>query len=645
MSKLTITSAVEQLPWHLPADLGPELTLEEELRASGGYGQLFELQTTITHSLPSPTKWLVKLCSAEIATNETGFERICRLFSLLRDWQQQLQYDIDEVLLYYAPFIGFPQAAFTCEWEDQKYYGYLMPDLASLGFVPFDDLSINHPEEYIDELRKPEVWQASLKGVHSLAKTLELLHDAFNFIHGDLKAESIWYHPERKQFAMIDYDGGSFRRSFVGKFWSNLTEPKIKGAIQAWLAPEIMKASDDGAAEARWQVTSYSDYWAFACGVFHLLSGVVPFVFLQSDIYKTRQQYHKHNIWPSLEPIDSLLSFDAGQRAELEGYLSLCRPHTPIWQLFVTTFNTGFAHKEKRPGYTEWVQALAATVADKTSALTIRITPQTILEGEEATLTWQCADGHLFVNGVNYKNGGERKLNLQDYPSLKMVNAFGEWPVSVPLEIIKKPRVRSVTSSAPFVKWGDAVELQWDVAFAEKIIVSSNGVDSVANTNPFSFVPNASQEVSLWFYSKNNLHVETRSLSIEVVKPVEIAFFRVDRAFIAETLPVTFSWQMENADEFSITGVERKLESTGEVTIRPKQSGEYTLIASNKFFKTKQSLYIEVLPVPKIDHLPLPQLPELNVQLPDLTGNVPEFMRRLSEPQSIFKKIFDEQDN
>lgn len=645
MSQLTITSDVERLPWHLPADLLPELTLEEELRASGGYGQLFELQTTIAHSLPSPTKWLVKLCSAEIAANQTGFERISRLFTLIRDWQQQLQYDVDDVLLHYGPFIGFPQAAFTCEWDNQRYYGYLMPDLASLGFLPFDDLSTNHPEEYINELRKPELWQARLKGVHGLAKTLELLHDAFDFIHGDLKAESIWYHPERNQFALIDYDGGSFRKNFVRQLWSNLTEPKIKGAIQAWLAPEIMKASDEAASEARWQVTSFSDYWAFACGIFHLLSGVVPFVFLNPDIYKTRQQYHKHNIWPSLEPIDNLLSFEADQRVELESYLSLCRSHTPIWQLFATTFNTGFAYKDKRPNYTKWVQALATTVADKTSSSTIRITPQSVLEGEEATLTWQCADGHLFVNGVNYKGGGERKLNLQDYPSLKVVNAFGEWPVSLPLEIVKKPRVRSVTSSVPFVKKGDSVDLQWDVAFAEKVIVSVNGLDTVVGGSPFSFVPNASQEVAFRFYSKNNLHVETRSVFIEVVKPVVIAFFRVDRSFIAETLPVTFSWQVENADGLSITGVERELEASGELTIRPKHSGEYTIIASNKCYKTEQSLYIEVLPVPKIDHLRLPQLPSLNVQLPDLTGNVPEFMRRLSEPQSIFKTFFDEQDN
>lgn len=645
MSQLTITSAVERLPWHLPADLGTELMLNEEPRASGGYGRLFELQTTITHALPPSTKWLVKLCSVDIATNQTGFERIGRLFSLLRDWQHQSQYDVEDVLLQFGSLIGFPQAAFTCEWDEQQYYGYLMPDLASLGFVPFDDISTNSPEDYINELQKPVAWQARLKGVHGLAKTLELFHESFNFIHGDLKAESIWYHPVQNQFALIDYDGGSFRKNFVGQLWSNLTEPKIKGAIQAWLAPEIMKASDEAAAEARWQVTSHSDYWSFACGVFHLLSGIVPFAFLNPDIYKTRQNYHKHNNWPSLEPIDNLLSFNADQRVELGNYLTLCRPHNGLWQLFATTFNTGFAHKEKRPSYGEWVQTLAATVADKTSALTIHITPQTILEGEEATLTWQCADGHLFVNGVNYKNGGERKLNLQDYPLLKVVNAFGEWPVSLPLEIIKKPRVRSVSSSIPFVKEGNAVALHWDVDFAENIIVSANGVDTVLTSSPFSFVPNASQEVSLQFYSKNNLHVETRSLSIEVIKPVEIRFFKVDRAFTAETLPVTFSWHVENANELSVSGVERKLEASGELTIRPKQSGEYTIIASNKCFKTEQSLYIEVLPVPKIDHLRLPQLPEINVQLPDLTGNVPEFMRRLSEPQSIFKRIFDEQDS
>lgn len=645
MSQLAITSAVEQLRWHLPADLGTELTLKEELRASGGYGQLFELQTIIAHALPPPTKWLVKLCSAEIETNRTGFERICRLFSLLRDWQQQSEYDVDDVLLHFGPLIGFPQAAFTCEWEDQQHYGYLMPDLASLGFVPFDDLSTNRTEQYINGLWRPEKWQATLKGVHGLAKTLELLHDTFNFIHGDLKAESIWYHPDRNQFALIDYDGGSFRKNFFSQFLSNLTEPKIKGAIQGWLAPEIMKASNEDAAEARWQVTSYSDYWSFACGVFHLLIGVLPFAFLKVDVYQTRRQYHKHNPWPSLEPIDDLLAHTADEQADWESLLSLCRPHNDLWQLFTTTFNTGFAQKEKRPGYNKWVQTLAATVADKTSALTIHITPQTILEGEEATLTWQCTNGHLVVNGVNYKDGGERKLNLQDYPSLKVVNAIGEWPVSLPLEIIKRPRVRSVSSSVAFVKNGDAVELQWDVDFAEKIIVSTNGMNTVVSHSPFSFVPNASQEVSLRFYSKNNLHVEARSLFIEVVKPVEIRFFKVDRAFIAETLPVTFSWQVENADGLSISGVDRKLEASGEVTIRPKASGEYILIAFNKCFKTELSLYIDVLPVPKIDHLRLPQLPKLDVQLPDLTGNVPEFMCRLSEPQSIFKKIFDEQNN
>lgn len=642
MSQLHITGTWKLMPWHLQQEPPEHIEISEEPFDKGGYGTLYEVETPLTHSLPVYTKWVVKLCSVNDQVNKIGFERINHLSDSIRDWQKQNAYDADLLMLLYPPLLGFPQALFTCKLDDEECFGYLMPNLRSLGYQPFADLIANDPDSYFDSLRDPSLWQLRLKGVFGLSRTLGLLHDAFDFLHGDLKAESIWCHPETNQFILIDFDGGSFRKIGFKKWLAQFNEPQIKGTIQAWLAPEIMKAVDEDSGEARFHVSSASDLWSFACCSFHLLTGFAPFGFLSTDIYASRKNYLEINNWPSLTKVGELLSFSEEEMPDIEAMLRFCQSKNKLWLLWEQTFNNGFRSIRERPDYDRWIEALNSEVQNKTSSIHIKFEPAMVLEGTEAVLNWKVKDGHLFINGVNKKREGRETFIFHDYPALKLVNEFGEWPVSIPFEIVKKPRILSFKLSSSVVKQGTAVSINCDVVHSDLILLTCNRNTITIKDSKFEFTPVCSQDVTLQVISKYGLHKESQTVPLKIVKPVEIEYFTADREFIAETLPITFSWNVCNADKVSIEGSDRVIQAKGEIVLRPKLSGEVILKAYNQFFSEERSIYIEVLPVPKIDNLHLPQLPKMNIELPDLMSAVPRLLEHLGSSKSAFNKIFDD---
>ena len=132
---------------------------------------------------------------------------------------------------------------------------------------------------------------------------------------------------------------------------------------------------------------------------------------------------------------------------------------------------------------------------------------------------------------------------------------------------------------------------------------------------------------------------ELIELKPNVIIPVKINFFKVNRTFTAETLPVIFSWNVEEANTIEIAGEKLTAEANTELQIRPKSSTEYKLIARNDFFEASEAIYIEVMPIPKIN-LKLPEMPKLKMEIPDILGSVPDIIKEQKRIRSRLKDLF-----
>jgi len=617
-----------------------ELEIEKDSMAIGGYGKIYRIEDGL--ALNSACSWVVKVSLQEEKANKSGYRSMRELLSKLKEFQNNNYTDPLDMLADYPPLIGFPEALWEGELDGNHVYCYLMPDLNSLGFILFDDLITDDTlhENYIAGLFDENMMQRRFRGVYQLAKTFELLTNKFKFLHGDIKAKSVWVHKDEPKMALIDYDGGHFYNSF----WNNMSfnskvivEVPIWGERQEWLAPEILRKINQEAETAKMEVSPESEAWSFACGTFQLLTGFSPYAFLKELQYEILMSYHKSNEWPYYVIGDGELK-DADTLQFFTSLIEAIKKYDEIWMTLSDVFNKGFDKPKKRHTYNVWESICFKTIKTKEPSAKINVSEK-ILEGESCTLSWNIDVGFTKLNGVSVPNNFSESKEWLVVPKLSVKNEFGTWPISVPLEIVKKVVVNSCSLSEEKIKVGSEVNINWNVQNVDKIYILLKGKKFEVNGVSYTYSPDPGDIISINFISKYGLQEELIELKPNVIIPVKINFFKVNRTFTAETLPVIFSWNVEEANTIEIAGEKLTAEANTELQIRPKSSTEYKLIARNDFFEASEAIYIEVMPIPKIN-LKLPEMPKLKMEIPDILGSVPDIIKEQKRIRSRLKDLF-----
>ena len=617
-----------------------ELEIERESIAIGGYGKIYRVESELV--LNAASSWVVKVALQEEKANKSGYRSMKELISKLKEFQNTNYTDPLEILADYPPLIGFPEAMWEGELDGNQVYCYLMPDLNSLGFTLFDDLITDDAlhEKYIAGLFDENIMQGRFRGIYQLGKTFDLLLGKFKFIHGDIKAKSIWIHKDEPKMALIDYDGGHFYNSF----WNNMpfnskvvVEVPIWGERQEWLAPEILRKINQEAETAKMEVSPESEAWSFACGIFQLLTGFSPHAFLRELQYEILMSYHKSNEWPSYVIGDG----DLKETDTLQFFSSLIegiKKYDEIWLPLSGVFNKGFDNPKKRHNYSAWASIFLKIIKNKEPFAKVDVSER-ILEGESCTLSWNIDGGLTKLNGLTVPNDYSESEAWVDVPKLSVKNEFGTWMISVPLEIVKKVVVNSCSLSENKIKIGSEIQINWNVLNVAKIFVMINGDKFEANGNSYTYTPDPGDSIIVKFISKYGLQEESIELQPNVICPVKINSFKANRTFTAETLPIIFSWNVDEANTIEIAGEILTSEDNNQLQIRPKVSKEYKLIGRNEFFEASETIYIEVLPIPKIN-LKLPDMPTIKMETPDLFGTVPDIIKEQDRILSRLKDLF-----
>ena len=126
-----------------------------------------------------------------------------------------------------------------------------------------------------------------------------------------------------------------------------------------------------------------------------------------------------------------------------------------------------------------------------------------------------------------------------------------------------------------------------------------------------------------------------RSISIKAAPRAIINYYKVDKEYTLESVPVIISWSCTNAKKVVILG-EGEQKPSGSLILNPKEETTFTLCVEDAFGIQKRNITIKKLPLPLIRQVMVP-VPKINSSL-NISYRAPTL--NLSIPTPTFNTVF-----
>lgn len=303
---------------------------------SGGFGKVYNLLSidgiTLNH-------FVIKIF-LDKETEKHGYDTIKKLHQKLK--KSELETSIN-AYTEYPELLGLPFLAFRGfdEIEEVEVTAFVMLNLNSLGFYDYGADGTDN-QAYRDLAIQDKIFIS-----HQLAIAIRFLHN-IKFIHSDLKEAALWYNPEKKQLAIIDFDSGYH--------FDSQSKPSTFGAISQWMPPGL-KTIFSSKKDRSVKESLSDEYWILSSALFELMFNVMPYFFLKDSEDSTKLKYLKRNRWPNIDKDSDLFLKENVQQYDLllntienlkEVGLS------ELFDKFSTVFNAGFKNSSKRISPKEW---------------------------------------------------------------------------------------------------------------------------------------------------------------------------------------------------------------------------------------------------------------------------------------------------
>ena len=237
------------------------------------------------------------------------------------------------------------------------------------------------------------------------------------------------------------------------------------------------------------------------------------------------------------------------------------------------------------------------------------------IEGSESLL-FKSKDYEDFTNSQIYQdlksiNSDEIDLCLNIITSYLSCNDIND------LEPIETHLISIEVDCPLVVPVGEPFFIKWTTQRVNYIEVSGLGKLPVNGEKELKLLKNT----DLTFIISSETGFKTKkNISIRVANRVAINYFKADKDFTIESVPVKISWVCTNAKKVEIVGFGEQ-ESIGHIIVTPKEKTIYTLIVEDDFGEYKRELKVAMLPIPVIETL-LVETPQIksviNIQVPEL---------------------------
>ena len=319
------------------------IDFDDSVIGSGGFGSVHRI---ISIDGVQQTKYVVKIFTDE-KNQSHAYETIEKLHVKLKKRQQEtstpIYHDKPELLgLPFAVFKGYN------EIENKSCVAFLMYDLNILGYNDYGS----------DNLKSKDFGKLSVTDrlylAYQLSKTIDFLHD-IHFIHSDLSENSLWYHPERIQLSLIDYDSGYH--------FDSQEKPSTIGKVGHWIGGKFrdLIGQQKDSSNLTTLERLYEEQWVLASAIFEVVFGVMPFFFLADDDDKTTRRYLNDYSWPEADFHSPYFN-----TANSSMYNSFIHTFSKLEKVglseliegFKTVFNKGYSNENRRWAPGKWMSLL-----------------------------------------------------------------------------------------------------------------------------------------------------------------------------------------------------------------------------------------------------------------------------------------------
>ena len=277
--------------------------------------------------------------------------------------------------------------------------------------------------------------------------------------------------------------------------------------------------------------------------------------------------------------------------------------------------------------------------------ITFAASPAAINRGDSSTLTWltQDADSVEIVGVGTFGPSGETKVSPTETTTYTLVarNPQGEAKATAAVVVdgtggggvgIGVPIIRSFSANPMEIPEGSSTNLSWNVEGADEVIISG-GVGAVTAAGTRSVTP--PQSTTYVLTARNRRGEVTATAGVIVNPAVRILTFNISPTTIYKPfVPITVTWQTENAVEVFISGGIGSRPFNGTFTTAgPGKTTTYTLTAIGKGSQATAQVTVTIDP----------NAPDGTVQPPQAVIQPNEIQTESREVQLNASRSFDPQ--
>lgn len=256
---------------------------------------------------------------------------------------------------------------------------------------------------------------------------------------------------------------------------------------------------------------------------------------------------------------------------------------------------------------------------------TFSVNKKEALIGSTIKFTWSVnnSDEVTITELGNVESKGNQEIKLEKLNNFKLIakNAFGKVEKEIPITIFPIPEIKVFNAKQKKLEYGKETQLNWEVLNAEKVELFTVGKTVIIEQkDDLAISPTENTLYKIVVTALDGKTTIEKELTVEVFKRVKINSFQSNLDFVVESLPITLSWEVENASKLILTSnFQPDIDVTGktDLKLKPKKNTVLFLKASNDLFTAQERLEIEVQA--------LPSMPRIQNIIPDSKELIPTF--------------------
>lgn len=570
---------------------------------SGGFGAVYKVKSI--DGLDSD-KYVLKIFSIE-KDSQHAYDVISMLHIKIKKHQSKTN-----VPIFYSnsELIGLPFMVFKGydDVAEKDVVAFIMYNLIELGYEDYGNEACNR--EKINELHITDKIILSFQ----IAKTIDFLHN-INFLHCDLKEESLFINPETAKIAIIDFDSGYH--------FDKQDKALTVGSFTQWVSKKFNRYIRNQASvnDISTDERIRDEYWLLANSIFELIFGLTPYFFLRDASDEVKTSYLLENIWPKIN-YDSEYFLEGN--AEYHKYVVDSLEYykhsefKPLIKAFEKTFNEGYSNDKVRLSSSDWKKVLydiIKCIGNNPKLLKFSSSKQEIdRPNEYINFEWNVSNcNEVYVNGELQDLSSftkQLKINDDKKVDIKLVNDFGYVEDSIFISANKEePEILFFISSSPVRKSLDKISLSWNVKNADYVLFNRESLhyDSIGGVDIY---PSSLKEYFITAVGSFGQKV-TSSIKIDVIKP-KINNFSYEVNLLKGIKNIDLKWDTENVTDLFIEPDIGKVTGKNIYSIEIDDKTKFILKAIGYFGTIEKEIYAIPFPLPIVREL-MTGIPNINI--------------------------------